>query len=70
MSRRERFLLAAIIATAVVDIAVPYGLLKESGRYPFALALFWITLTAAVTTMGFFYTVDWKDKPGKESETL
>ncbi len=67
MSRRERLLLAAIVITAVIDMAIPYGLLKEAGRYPFALAIFWITLTAAVTVLGFFYTGNWKDTPEKGS---
>jgi hypothetical protein len=58
MRKKERLWLIWMAVVTVLDVALPFGVLRESGSFRGAFAV-WLLLTLAVVLSGAIYTGSW-----------
>lgn len=58
MKRGERFWIFWMVLVALVDVAIPFGVVGDGGAFRGAFG-FWIALTLMVIVSGAFFSVSW-----------
>ncbi|MCF4115204.1 MULTISPECIES: hypothetical protein [Dethiosulfovibrio] len=58
MRKKERLWLMWMAVVTVLDVALPFGVLRESGSFRGAFSV-WLVLTLAVVLSGAIYTGSW-----------
>ncbi|EFC91218.1 hypothetical protein Dpep_1192 [Dethiosulfovibrio peptidovorans DSM 11002] len=58
MRKKERLWLMWMAVVTVLDVALPFGVLRESGSLRGAFSV-WLVLTLAVVLSGAIYTGSW-----------
>jgi hypothetical protein len=67
MARKEKIWILFSLLYGIVNVAVPFTLLKGEGSLVGAF-LFWNLITAAVLLAGAWITSGWTEKGSQESE--